>query len=254
MPGRGPEAARRMSGPAISGDDLWRAFGTERVLRGAQIVVPPGGGVAVLGPNGSGKSTLLSVLAALLRPSRGRVRVCDRDPFAVPDARRDVGYVGHEPMLYGGLTVRENLRLWGTLYGVPDGRARAGEACTLLGLDRHVDVPVRRLSRGLAQRAALARAVLHRPAALLLDEVLGGLDLEAAERVCALFREFRGRGGALIFATHNPQEALRVADHACVLVGGRVSEPRPLAGMDAAAVEAWYRAAVSGDAAVAGAE
>ncbi|HLJ62237.1 MAG TPA: ATP-binding cassette domain-containing protein, partial [bacterium] len=109
-----------MAEPAVAADDVWRSYGRARVLRGTTLDVPPGGGLAILGPNGAGKSTLLRVLAASLRPSRGRVRIHGHDPWAEPAARGAVGFVGHEPMLYGGLSALENLRLFAALYGVRD--------------------------------------------------------------------------------------------------------------------------------------
>ncbi len=226
----------------LAADGVSRSYGRERVLRGATLAVGPGGGLAILGPNGSGKSTLLRVLAASLRPSEGRVRVYGRDPFADPEARRAIGYVGHEPMLYGGLSAVENLRLFAALYGVSDPRARAAWACDVVGLRRRNE-PVRVLSRGLMLRAALARAIVHRPTILLLDEALGGLDLDAAARVTEFLLAFRRDGGAIVFATHHPGEALRIADTAHVLARGRLGAPRPLGGMDAAGLETWYRAA-----------
>lgn len=231
-----------MSQPAISAEDVWRTLGRERVLRGVRVAVPPGGGVAILGPNGAGKSTLLRILAAVLRPQRGSVRVFGDDPWTSPEARRKIGFVGHEPMLYGGLSPLENLRLFASLCGLPDGRARADAVCDLLGIPHRHD-PVRTLSRGMQQRAALARAIVHRPQALLLDEALTGLDPEAARRLYEFLTEFRAAGGAVVLTTHSPAEALRIADRAHVLAGGRLSEAHPLAGLDADAVEAWYRTA-----------
>ena len=236
-----------MSESAIAADGITRSYGREPVLRGATLAVAPGTGVAILGPNGSGKSTLLRVLAASLRPSEGRVRVHGRDPFADPDARRAIGFVGHDPMLYGGLSATENLRLFAAMYGVVDAGARAAWACDLVGL-RRTDEPVRALSRGLLARAAFARALVHRPAVLLLDEALGGLDLEAAARVTAFLGEFRGQGGAVVLATHHPEDALRIADSAQVLARGRLGTPQVLRGMDAAGVEAWYHRAARAEA------
>ncbi|HEV2439099.1 MAG TPA: heme ABC exporter ATP-binding protein CcmA [bacterium] len=227
---------------AVGARDLWRGFGRERVLRGVSLDLPAGGGLAVFGPNGSGKSTLLRVLAGLLRPARGTVLIGGDDLFATPPARRRIGYVGHEPMLYGGLTVRENLRLYAALYDLDAARARTDDVCALLDLDRYGDTVAGRLSRGLTQRAAVARALLHGPAVLLLDEPFAGLDPAAASHLAAHLDEFRRRGGALVLATHQAAEAVRVAGEARVLAGGRLGPPLPLGGVDAAAIDAWYRA------------
>lgn len=221
--------------------DVWRAFNRESVLRGVDIAVSPGSGIAILGPNGSGKSTLLRVLAALLRPHRGQVLIGGEDPWRSPAARRRVGFVAHEPMLFGGLSVLENLRLFATLYDLPDGRARAEAACEQLDISRRRD-PVRSLSRGMQQRAALARAIVHRPRVLLLDEATTGLDPAAAQGFYGFLAGFRAGGGTVVMTTHSPAEALRVTDRAYVLTQGRLGDARPLAGMNADAVQAWYRA------------
>jgi heme exporter protein A len=226
---------------AIAACDLWRSFGRERVLRGVSLDVPPGAGLAVFGPNGCGKSTLLRVLAGLLRPARGTVRVAGDDLFAGRAARRRIGYVGHEPMLYGGLTVRENLLLYATLYGLRDGRARIDELSEMLGLTGHRDAVIARLSRGYAQRAALARALLHGPEVLLLDEPFAGLDLDAAAHLAGHLVAFRRGGGALVLATHQAAEAARAGDEARVLRNGRLSPPLRLDGLEGGAIEAWYR-------------
>ncbi len=231
--------------PAVAATDVWRAFQRERVLAGVELAIPSGAAAAIMGPNGAGKSTLLRVLAASLRPQRGRVRIHGEDPWRVPAARRRIGFVGHEPMLYGGLSVLENLRLFTSLYGLPDGRARADEVCALLRIDRRGD-PVRNLSRGMQQRAALARAIVHRPEVLLLDEALTGLDPDAAERLAEFLAEFRAGGGTVVLTTHSPAEALRNADRVYVLAGGRLSEGWPLAGMTVDAVQAWYRSVSAG--------
>jgi len=168
--------------------------------------------------------------------------MCGRDPWADLEVRRQIGFVSHEPMLYGGLSVLENLQLCAVLHGIPNGRARAAAVCDRLGLGRRTEA-VRVLSRGTLQRAAFARAILHEPAVLLLDEVLSGLDLEAAEAVCGFLQAFRRDGGTFVITTHRLDEALRVADRACVLTHGVLSDPRSLDGTPAAAVADWYLAA-----------
>ena len=224
---------------AVAADDLWRSYGRQRVLRGVRLAVRPGRCLAILGPNGSGKSTLLRVLGAVLRPRPGRVRIHGDDPFADPGIRRRIGFVGHEPMLYGGLSVLENLRLLAALYDLPEGPQRAARICETLGITRPAAL-VRSLSRGNLQRAALARALLHRPTVLLLDEPFSGLDLAGADDLCRILREVRRDGGAIILTTHGAAEALLVADEAAVLTAGRLSPPRALAGMDGEALRTWY--------------
>jgi heme ABC exporter ATP-binding subunit CcmA len=225
--------------PAVFAEDLWRSHGRQPVLCGAGLAVPQGRCLAVLGANGAGKSTLLRVLAGALRPRRGRVRLAGEDPFAVPEARRRLGFAGHEPMLYGGLTVLENLRLFARLYGLPDGAARAARAAALLRVDRP-DALVRTLSRGGRQRAALARAVVHDPEVLLLDEPFTGLDPSGVDDLGRILREFCRAGGTAVLTTHSAAEAVLAADHAAVLARGRLSAPRPLDGAGAEGLRRWY--------------
>jgi heme exporter protein A len=241
-----PGAPARM----LQATDIWKTFRRRPILRGAGIAIEAGSAVAIFGPNGSGKSTLLRVLAGLMRPSRGDVRIAGEDPWVSPDVRRKIGFVSHEPMLYGGLSTLENLRLIASLYGLSDWRERGMTACDLVGL-RQRHEPVRSLSRGLAQRAALARAIVHEPEILVLDEALVGLDPESADRIIEFLQRFRARGGAVVLATHDPAEALRIADAVSVLRGGRLSAPCSLVGLDADAVASWYRRTGAG-AAVAG--
>lgn len=231
------------SDAAVTARDLWRWRGGRAVLRGLSLVVPAGGSVAILGSNGAGKTTLLQVLAVLLRPSRGLVLVHGEDPSTSPSARRRLGFVGHEPMLYGGLTVLENLHLFATLYGLRDPGAHVRRACEALDLKAYGRVPVRQLSRGLLQRAALARAFLHGPDVLLLDEALTGLDPEAADRLGRLIRDHRTRGGTVILTTHSVQEASWLAEEAYVLARGTLWGPRSLRGVDQATVVSWLQEA-----------
>ncbi len=230
---------------AISADELWYSYGRHRVLRGVDLAVAAGRGLAILGPNGSGKSTLLRVLAALSRARAGRLRVHGRDPYVDPSVRGWIGFVGHEPMLYRGLSVTENLHLLAALYELSDGPERAVRLCQLLRIDRPGAL-VRTLSRGMQQRAALARALLHRPKVLLLDEPFTGLDPDGADDLCRILDEFRREGGAVVVTAHSEAEALRVADEAAVLAAGRLTVPRALRDVTAEALRAWYTEVAGG--------
>src|SRR5438445_6709829 len=170
-------------------EGLRHAFGSPpvRALDGVSFTVQAGQTLAIFGPNGAGKTTLLKVLAGLIRPRRGRVQV--------EGGRRAVGWIGHQPQLYGQLTVRENLRFWASLYDVqspPDLLKR-------LGLLEQADRPVRALSRGLVQRVAIARALVHDPAVVLLDEPFTRLARTAADAFSGLIAPpaAAGRGPAL---------------------------------------------------------
>src|SRR5581483_1441405 len=166
--------------PAIELRDLVRRYGEREALAGVSATVPAGATLVVFGPNGAGKSTLLRVLATLLRPHGGEARVLGavlpEDGWKV---RARVGFLAHEPLLYRDLTGRQNLRYHARLFGVGDERVE--ELLAAVGLERRADEPLRSLSRGMVQRLAACRAVLHDPDVLLLDEPRANLDPAAAE-------------------------------------------------------------------------
>ncbi|MDR7556614.1 MAG: ABC transporter ATP-binding protein [Armatimonadota bacterium] len=234
----------RAHGPAyaVEAAGVARAFDHRPVLRGVDLRVRTGETVAVLGANGAGKSTLLRILASVLRPTRGTV-VWFGDPDApAASVRRRLALVPHESLLYDGLTVEENLRFFAGLYGLPS--ARAAEVLEALGLGALRTRRARVLSRGQRQQVDLARALLHDPVLLLLDEPFTGLDLEAAARLAATLRAI-GASRTVIFATHDPAQARALADRAAVLRGGRVAVVEPAAALDDAALAAWFREALA---------
>ena len=164
----------------------------------------------MLGPNGAGKTTLLRILTTLAKPSAGRVLVEGLDAVTeANDVRRVVGYVGHQPHLYDELTARENLLFFARMYGLRDGARRAAKLLERVGLTAKAAQPVRTLSRGQAQRLALARGILHDPRLLLLDEPDTGLDDDANALLAALIRERANDGLTTIFTTHNLERGLR---------------------------------------------
>jgi heme exporter protein A len=202
-------------GPAIELTDLGRAYGERVALTGVSLTLPRGSTLAVFGSNGAGKTTLLRILATLLRPHRGRARVLGselpRDGWAV---RGRIGFLGHDPLLYRDLTARENLRFHARLHGVPV--ARIGELLDAVGLGRRADDPVHTYSRGMVQRAAVCRALLHEPELLLLDEPTSGLDPAAADAVAALTL-----AGTRVVSSHDVEGALAEADVVLGLRAGR---------------------------------
>jgi heme ABC exporter ATP-binding subunit CcmA len=214
---------------------LVRSYGPRRVLRELDLALDAGEAVAVVGPNGAGKTTLLRVLAGLARPERGEVRLEGR-PLRrdAPEVRRAVGLVSHQTLLYDDLTLQENLTFAARLYGCPDPAATARTALDHAGLAARADDSPRRLSRGLAQRAAIARALLHRPRLLLLDEPFTALDAAASERLRAELRARREQGLGIVLVTHQLGEAWEVATRIAVLIDGRWACDEPVAGpMDA---------------------
>jgi heme exporter protein A len=204
--------------PAIELQGLERRYGDRVALAGVTVSVPRRATLAVLGANGAGKTTLLRVLAGLLRPHGGRARVLGaelpRERWKVP---AQVGYLGHEPLLYRELTGRENLQYHARLHGV-DG-SRVAELLAAVGMERRADEPLRELSRGMAQRLAAARAVLHDPSLLLLDEPRAHLDPAAAELLEPLIGRASGRTRVLV--SHDVEGALAEADLALGLKAGR---------------------------------
>jgi len=210
---------------------LWRAYGRRQVLRDLDLTVAAGEAVAVAGPNGAGKTTLLRVLAGLARPDRGEVRLEGR-PLRRddPQVRRAVGLVSHQTLLYDDLTLHENLTFAARLYGLPAPAAAARAALDEAGLGPRADESPRRLSRGLAQRAAIARALLHRPRLLLLDEPFTALDAAASERLRAELGARRQLGLGIVLVTHQLAEAWEVATRIAVLVEGRWACNEALAG------------------------
>jgi heme exporter protein A len=203
---------------AIELERLERRYGERVALAGVSVRVEEGQTLAVLGGNGAGKTTLLRVLAGLLRPNGGSARVLGAD---LPGERwklpSQVGYLGHEPLLYRELSGRENLRYHADLHGVP--RARVDELLAAVGMAKRADDPVRELSKGLVQRLAAARAVLHEPALLLLDEPRANLDPAAAELLEPLIGRASGRTRVLV--SHDMDGALAEADASIGLRDGR---------------------------------
>jgi heme exporter protein A len=228
-----------VGGPAaIELDGLTRRFGERVALDGVSLSLPAGATLVVFGPNGAGKSTLLRVLATLLRPHAGTARVLGR---ALPDegwaVRGRIGLLGHEPLLYRDLTARENLRFHARLHGVP--AARADALLEQVGLAARAGDRVHTFSRGMVQRLAVCRTVLHEPELLLLDEPRANLDPAAAELVEPLVGAASGR--TRVVTSHDPSGGLAEADLALGLRAGRAALVRRAADVDVGDVRALYR-------------
>src|SRR5687767_1422189 len=223
--------------PAVELRDLGRAYGERIALSGVTLALPAGSTLAVFGANGAGKTTLLRILATLLRPHSGEARVLGRvlpaEGWAI---RGRVGLLGHEPMLYRDLSARENLRFHGRLHRVAPERAEA--LLEAVGMTRRADEPVHTLSRGMAQRVAVCRAVLHEPELLLLDEPLANLDPGAAAAVEGLIGP--GSGATRVVISHDVAHGLAEADIVLGLRGGRQALAAPRAAVDEAAVRELY--------------
>jgi heme exporter protein A len=204
---------------AIELDGLVRRYGERTALDGVSVTVPAGATLVVFGPNGAGKSTLLRVLATLLRPQGGTVCVLGNElPREGWKVRGRVGLLGHEPLLHRDLTARENLRFHARLHGVAFERIDA--LLDQVGLTLRGDEPIRELSRGMVQRVAACRAVLHEPDVLLLDEPTANLDPAAADALEPLVGRSSGR--TRVVTSHDPARGLAEAD---VVLGLRAGRP-----------------------------
>jgi heme exporter protein A len=202
---------------------LGRRFAGITAVQDLDLTVTPGEAVAVLGPNGAGKTTLLRLLATLLRPSAGSLRLFDRplrDGGA--EARRRIGFLSHQSFLYPDLTPTQNLEFYARMFGVRAAAARVAELIEQVGLIGWAHRPVRTLSRGLEQRCALARAVLHEPQLLLLDEPFTGLDVHAAAILADMLRQAHARGTTLLMTTHDLARAFELCTRAVILARGRL--------------------------------
>ncbi len=203
--------------------DVSKYFGDLAALRGVRLSIQPGEAVLLYGPNGAGKTTLLRTLATLTRPTEGQVLFGGEDVHRNSGASKArVGFVSHSTFLYGELTARENLRFVGALFGLPDVERRIDAALDLFAVRGRASEPVRGLSRGLQQRVSLARAFLHDPDFLLLDEPFTGLDDDAVKSLEAILRRLPDEGKAIIFSTHDFDRGAALARRLVALESGRV--------------------------------
>src|ERR1039458_5076859 len=208
--------------PALQIEGLTRHYGEREALSGVSLSLDAGQTLVVFGPNGAGKTTLLRVLATLLRPHAGGVRVLGSSlPEEAWSVRGRIGLLGHEPLLYRELTARENLRFHARLHGV--GEERVVELLEAVGVSGRAKEALRTLSRGMVQRVAIARAVLHDPELLLLDEPRANLDPAASELVEPLIGAKSGPGGrrTRVISSHDPGGGLPEADLVLGLRDGR---------------------------------
>jgi heme ABC exporter ATP-binding subunit CcmA len=209
----------------VAVEDLSRHFGRRRALSRISFRAPAGAIVGLLGPNGAGKSTMIAVLATLLRPSAGRVRYGTHESAAHgKDLRASIGVLGHDLFLYPELTARENLAFFAALHGARDADAVAGRALASAGLSDRGDDQVASFSRGMRQRVALERALVHAPRLVLLDEPFTGLDDASTAKLVARLNALREGGAIVILATHDLDVADGLLDHAVFLRDGRMME------------------------------
>ncbi len=237
--GRAPAAPGGSTVPAIDARGLAKRYGSVGALEPLDLSVPAGESIVLLGPNGAGKSTLLRLLATLIRPTSGSLRLFGHETTSGDGAalRRRIGFLSHQTFLYDHLTARENLLFYGRLYGLPDPVGAALEAIRAVRLQHRRDDCVGTYSRGMQQRLAIARALLHRPDILLLDEPFTGLDRESSHRLEDRLRQEREAGRTCVMATHDLGQGLRAADRVLLLKNGRVALDRQSHAIDREEVE-----------------
>jgi heme exporter protein A len=227
--------------PVVHAEGLVRSFGGRRVVDCVSFTLRAGDCLALFGPNGAGKTTLLRLVAGLLAPAQGTVQVNGiplRDGAA---ARAQVGLVSHASMLYGALTVRENVELAARLYGLPDPSAAARAALELMKVEDRAETPARTLSRGLQQRVSIARAMVHAPRLLLCDEPYTGLDDAGSAALTEVLSERREAGAALLLVTHNLTEGLALATQAAIMRRGRFVRHEARELLDPCSYQSQYR-------------
>lgn len=208
--------------PAIEVKRLSKVFGTRRAVDDVSFVLPQGAFLSIFGPNGAGKTTLLRVLSTLLRATSGEALVMGVDVKEEPDtARKFIGLISHQPMLYPDLTAEENLLLYAKLYGVADPQKRVNELLDVVGLSHRRLDPVRTFSKGMTQRVAIARAIVHDPAVVFLDEPYSGLDPHAVDIFDSLIADIRDKR-TFVMVSHDLQKGFAMCSHALVLARGRV--------------------------------
>lgn len=221
---------------------LVKRFGPKPVLRGIDFAMRPGEFVALLGPNGAGKTTFLRILAALSKPSAGVVTVAGYPlPARAAEVRRRLGVVSHQPLLYGDLTAEENLVFYARMYGLRGIDMRVDEVLQLVGLAHRRGDLLREYSRGMQQRLAIARAILHGPEIMLFDEPHTGLDQEAAAMLDGVLQEVAARGRTVLMTSHDISRAAELADRVDILSKGVIAASVETAGSDARQLQSLYR-------------
>jgi heme exporter protein A len=225
---------------------LVKRFGLKTVLRGLDLQVAEGEFVALLGPNGAGKTTLLRILASLSRPTMGDLRIAGcRLPAQAAAVRSRLGVLSHQPLLYGDLTAEENLRFYGRMYAVSDLGRRIDEVLDLVGLGLRRRDLVRTFSRGMQQRLAIGRAILHDPQVLLFDEPHTGLDQDACDMLDRLLREVAAQGRTVVMTSHDLARVEDLATRFDVLSRGVITASSTRRGLGRKNLLDFYRRALA---------
>lgn len=226
----------------ITVQKLTKRFGMKTILRGLDFHVEPGEFVALLGPNGAGKTTFLRILATLSRPSQGTVSVAGFElPKQAAAVRQRLGVVSHQPLLYENLTALENLQFYGRMYAVPNLNGRIDSVLTMVGLAARRNDLVRTFSRGMQQRLAIGRAVLHDPQMMLFDEPYTGLDQEASEMLDGVLKEVAARGRTVVMTSHDLVRAETLSTRFDILSRGVIAASIYRADLGAEGLTGFYK-------------
>ena len=221
-------------------------YGPLPAVRGITLRLAPGEFLTIFGPNGAGKTTLLRMLCGAVVPTRGSVRIAGEDTRTGEGAwRRKIGLLSHQTFLYPGLTAAENLDFYARLYSLPDRASRVAESLASVALWERRDDRVRTFSRGMQQRVALARTLLHEPEAVFLDEPYTGLDPHAAASLRGVLDRLRDGRRTVVLVTHNLSQGLEQADRVAVQVAGEWVSDEPRSAIDAARWEQVYTGRVA---------
>jgi heme exporter protein A len=227
--------------PALEVKNLVKSFGVFYALRGVSLQVATGECVAIFGPNGAGKTTFLRILSAISRPSSGEILI-QGEPLrdAATSIYRQLGVIEHQSFLYDDLTAEENLLFYARLYDVPHPAVRIQEVLNEVGLRPRAKDRVRAFSRGMQQRLTIARAMLHNPSLLFLDEPYTGLDQHAAAMLTSWLRQLRSERRTILLVTHDLDQGLALADRVMIFLRGQVAWERPAREIDQPALRQIY--------------
>lgn len=236
-----------MTVPVISGKQLVKTVGDKMILRGVDIDIAAGEAVTILGPNGAGKSTLLKIFSTLLKPSSGELFIAGRSVNEESsEIKRKIGFLPHNSLLYDHLTAKQNLVFYGKLYRVADLDKRIDYLLKVVGLYHFRNEPVRSFSRGMIQRLSIARAVIHRPQLLLLDEPHTGLDVEATRLLNRMILELKADGCTIVMVTHDFEQALLVSERIVILRRGKLTDSMETTELGTANLQKLYEEQVVG--------
>jgi heme exporter protein A len=231
----------------ITVSKLVKRFGLKAVLRGVDFEVRPGEFVALLGPNGAGKTTFLRILASLSRPSLGEVDIAGyKLPQQAAQVRARLGVVSHLPLLYSELTAEENLRFYARMYNVPNSESRITEVLEMVGLNNRRRDLVRTFSRGMQQRLAIGRAVIHDPEVMLFDEPYTGLDQDASSMLDEVLRSVAAKGRTVVMTSHDLARAEDLATRFDILSRGVIGATTSRSGLGNSNLLDFYKRALAG--------